>query len=107
NDELNTTPAYFDKYIVNTYDTAAVASLVRSPFSNATVFHPGKTDRVRKWTKPFISDPSVVIALLADTLDRRVTLIQNEPVRTWKTLYSVPADSVYKVMMQDSDNFIA
>lgn len=107
NDVLTTTPAHFGKYIVNTYDTATLASLVRSPFSNTTIFRPGETDKIRKWTKPFISDPSVVIALLADTLDRHVTMIPDGPARTWNTLYSVPADSAYKVMMQDSDNFIA
>lgn len=104
---LTTRPAYFGAYVVNSYDTTELSSLVRSPFSNKTVFHPGRMDKIRKWTKPFISDSSVVVALLSDTLHRKVSLIRNPPVRSWTTLYSVPADSLYRVMMQDSDNFIA
>ena len=107
NDTLITRPVYFSTYVFNSYDTADLARLIRSPFSNKTVFYPGRTDKIRKWTKPFISDSSVVLALLADTLGRKVTPVQDPTVRSWKTLYSVPADSVYKVMMEDSDNFIA
>src|SRR5690606_8485234 len=96
NDTLITRPVYFSTYIFNSYDTADLARLIRSPFSNKTVFYPGRTDKIRKWTKPFISDSSVVLALLADTLGRKVTPVQDPTVRSWKTLYSVPADSVYK-----------
>lgn len=107
NDSLRIKPAYFSKYVINTYDTIDLSKLIRSPFSNKTVFHPGKLDKVRKWTKPFLSDATVIIALLSDTLARKVTLVQDGAPRSWTTLYSVPVDSVYKVMMQASDNFIA
>lgn len=107
NSSLTAKPEYFGEYIVNSYDTTEVSTLVRSPFSNRTIFHPGSTDKIRKWTKPFISDSSVVVSLLCDTLHREVTLLHDRNVRPWATLYSVPADSLYKVMMQDSDNFIA
>lgn len=107
NANLSVRPEYFGDYIVNSHDTTEVSGLIRSPFSNSTVFHPGRTDKIRKWTKPFISDSSVVVALLRDTLHREVTMVRDKQGRQWTTLYSVPADSLYKVMMQDSDNFIA
>jgi len=107
NASLSVRPEYFSDYIVHSHDTTDVSSLIRSPFSNYTVFHPGRTDKIRKWTKPFISDSSVVVALLSDTLGREVRTLHDKKARQWKTLYSMPADSLYRVMMQDSDNFIA
>lgn len=107
NGKLKTRPAHFEKFIVFSNDTAESSTLVRSPYSNETRFTPGRNDRIRDWTKPFITDASMVAQLLSDTLHRKVTVIDNPPVSVWQTLYSVPADSLYRVMMQDSDNFIA
>jgi D-alanyl-D-alanine carboxypeptidase/D-alanyl-D-alanine-endopeptidase (penicillin-binding protein 4) len=107
NDSILARPRYFSSFLLKTTDTLTLSKLVRSPFSNQTIFYPGKTDKVRKWTKPFITDSSVIINLLTDTLRRKVTLVHDPPVSSWTTLFSVPADSLYRVMMQDSDNFVA
>lgn len=107
NGKLKTRPRHFEKFIVMSGDTADRSMLIRSPYSNVTRFTPGRHDRIRDWTKPFITDSSMVVQLLSDTLHRKVTLVHNPPVSAWQTLYSVPADSLYRVMMQDSDNFIA
>ncbi len=107
NGKLQTRPSYFEKFIMLSGDTAESSTLIRSPYSNEARFTPGSNDRIRKWTKPFITDASMVVRLLADTLHRNVTLLRDPPVEAWQTLYSVPADSLYRVMMQDSDNFIA
>jgi D-alanyl-D-alanine carboxypeptidase/D-alanyl-D-alanine-endopeptidase (penicillin-binding protein 4) len=107
NGKLKTKPSYFEKFIVLSRDTAESSTLIRSPYSNETRFTPGKDDRIRNWIKPFITDASMVVQLLSDTLHRDVALIHDPPVALWQTLYSVHADSLYRVMMQDSDNFIA
>jgi D-alanyl-D-alanine carboxypeptidase/D-alanyl-D-alanine-endopeptidase (penicillin-binding protein 4) len=107
NGKLTTKPSYFEKFVVPSGDTAETSSLIRSPYSNEVRFTPGRNDRIRNWTKPFITDASMVVQLLSDTLNRPVTFVQQTPATTWQTIYSVPADSLYKVMMQDSDNFIA
>ena len=44
--------------------------------------------------------------LLEDTLNREITLLE-KPISNYKTLYSLPVDSVYKNMLQESDNFLA
>src|SRR5690606_24178915 len=58
---------------------------------------------------PFKYSSELVAALLSDTLQRPVTLLQYVPkgVKPTKTLYSIPADSMYQRMLQVSDNFIA
>lgn len=60
-------------------------------------------------TVPFRSSPELIVELLSDTLHRPVRLIDLEyvPVRRVYTL-SVPlTDTIYRKLMQDSDNFIA
>jgi D-alanyl-D-alanine carboxypeptidase/D-alanyl-D-alanine-endopeptidase (penicillin-binding protein 4) len=51
--------------------------------------------------------PDLTARLLSDTLGRTVTTINALPKSAAATFYNTPADSVYKVMMQESDNFIA
>lgn len=107
NGKLSTKPSFFERFIVLSGDTAESSSLIRSPYSNETKFTPGRHDRIRNWTKPFITDASMVAQLLSDTLHRPVTVIKHAPFTSSQVVYSVPADSLYRVMMQDSDNFIA
>jgi serine-type D-Ala-D-Ala carboxypeptidase/endopeptidase (penicillin-binding protein 4) len=45
--------------------------------------------------------------LLSDTVKKKVSVIKKPLHGEIKTLYSMPADSLYKEMMQESDNFIA
>ena len=77
----------------------------RQPFSNRVTLKQGKMKPVR-WELPIRCSDSLLVRLLADTLQRPVYLgrLPNQP---GKVLKSVPADSVYKVMMQESDNFMA
>lgn len=56
---------------------------------------------------PFHVNPMLIAQLLQDTLHRPVTLVNNPFDTSAHTLHSIPSDSLYKVMMQESDNFIA
>jgi D-alanyl-D-alanine carboxypeptidase/D-alanyl-D-alanine-endopeptidase (penicillin-binding protein 4) len=56
---------------------------------------------------PFNLDALYFCELLSDTLQREVRQVVRPVPRGASVLYSVPSDSLYKVMMQDSDNFIA
>ncbi len=75
--------------------------------SNAMTYTPGKTDRPRQWNVPFHCSDPLLVKLLGDTLKREVITISRKLPAHAKVLYSVKADSLYKVMMQTSDNFIA
>ena len=58
---------------------------------------------------PFITAPQIIADLLADTLGRPVQLIDlmNVTPEEAKTLNSPLPDTLYRRLMQDSDNFIA
>lgn len=56
---------------------------------------------------PFITSDSLTIKLLSDTLKRDVLQVYSSIPSNSKTLYSIPVDSLYKPLMQQSDNFIA
>lgn len=60
-------------------------------------------------TVPFRSSPELLIDLLSDTLHRPVQLIDLEhvPVRPVFTLSVALSDTIFKKLLQDSDNFIA
>ncbi len=60
-------------------------------------------------TLPFISTPQIVADLLTDTLKKEVKVLENDflPPPDAGTVYSILADSLYKLMMQESDNFVA
>ncbi len=59
---------------------------------------------------PFKTSSELTAKLLSDTLGKPVTLIPKPlslQYKDIKTIYSVAADSLYKEMLQESDNFIA
>lgn len=58
---------------------------------------------------PFHATPHFVVELLTDTLKRPVSLLEANmlPPANAKTLYSIKSDSLYALMMQESDNFVA
>lgn len=98
-------PFSFD---VSVADSVERSSVARDLGSNKITFHPGwNTKKLETWEVPFKTSAFVTSVLLSDTLKRKVSLIEDFPFDSAKTLYSVPADSLYKVMMQRSDNFIA
>ena len=73
--------------------------------SNDFTFLPGR--KADTLDIPFKVEASFIAELLSDTLKRNVTWISKPMVQGAQTIFSVPADSVYKVMMQESDNFLA
>lgn len=89
-------------------------SLTRTPYvlreqgSNRIDYFPGIQMRDMSWEVPFRTSPELITELLADTLKRPVSYLRkSNRLRDKKVLYSIPADSLYKVMMEESDNFIA
>ena len=81
--------------------------LIRGMDSNALSYVPGIKDSSFHWEIPFHYSHEFLIRLLADTLNKEVSLINAPLSPKARTLHSIPADSLYRVMMQESDNFIA
>lgn len=102
-------PAYFKKYFRLT-DSLERTQVIREIGTNRLDYAPGKNPaRPEVWEIPFRPTPAVVAELLADTLKKRVSLLPEKQL-DWKRaqlIYSVPSDSLYKTMMQESDNFIS
>ncbi len=104
---LTVSPSYFKKYFW-LGDSLTRANIVREIGSNRTDYSPGQPDEIRTWRIPFKTEPIVLSNLLEDTLKRSVIPVHYPlPKSAFKTLYSIHSDSLYRVMMQESDNFIA
>jgi len=95
-------------YSINPPSTKEKSQLRREVSSNDLGFIPGRVDRPREWVIPFHYSDALLVKILTDTLKREVRLISmNLPAGTTNLYSSVKVDSIYKVMMQESDNFIA
>lgn len=81
----------------------------RDRYSNKfTVTANGKT-RV-SLEVPFITSPTLLVKLLADTLHKNITILTDTTIREnipSRILYNRPADSMYVTMMNRSDNLFA
>lgn len=104
---LRVAPPQFS-YEITVADSVEESKILRDIGSNKLSFHPGKKlNRLTEWEMPFKTSVVTTATLLSDTLKKRVNIIKNPIWDSIRVLYSVPADSLYKVMMQRSDNFIA
>lgn len=105
--EVRVSPRYFTDFM--TYyppDTAAV-QISRSEFKNQIEFHQQPLEKEVEAKIPFVYSDSLLARLLSDTLKRPVEFLNSNVNSEFEVFYSQPVDSVYKIMMQQSDNFIA
>ena len=104
---LKVTPQSF-LYEITLADSTEQSKIIREIGSNKILFHPGKKHKkLEQWEIPYKTSTLVTAGLLSDTTKQKIDIIENASWIFSKTLYSIPADSLYKVMMQESDNFIA
>jgi serine-type D-Ala-D-Ala carboxypeptidase/endopeptidase (penicillin-binding protein 4) len=99
------TPKYLATKAVGKLKTPAAD--LRDRFSNRFFIDQSTAPSKFKAYIPFITSDSLTQKLLGDTLKRDVGITQVTQPTAVTTLYSIPADSIYKVLMQQSDNFIA
>ena len=105
---LRIAPAWF-KPLVKT-DTAAIAqgdAFVRDWRANNLTYYPRHARAAFSVEVPFITSPEMTVQLLADTLKRPVEWVRRPVPAQAQTLYGLPADTVYKRMLQVSDNLLA
>jgi D-alanyl-D-alanine carboxypeptidase/D-alanyl-D-alanine-endopeptidase (penicillin-binding protein 4) len=104
--DLIFTPLRFQSQLSKSTDARGDEKLIRALDSNHFTYFPGKSNR-SNWFIPFRYSDSLLVKLLSDTLRREVVLIDKSLNSEAKILKTVPLDSVLRVMMHDSDNFIA
>src|SRR6267154_1429228 len=80
--------------------------IIRGIDSNELIYFPGK-NKSTSFTIPFRTSSDLFADLLGDTLHRRVEEITRPFPQNSSVLKSIPLDSLYRVLLQDSDNFIA
>ncbi|MDX1629905.1 MAG: D-alanyl-D-alanine carboxypeptidase, partial [Fulvivirga sp.] len=98
---------YFQPYFTLGDSITVESRFIRSQESNLVIYEPSLTADAFSVDLPFRTDKYTIAALLADTLNKPVEIIHQALPETYQTLPGIPADSAYKVMMQQSDNFIA
>ena len=99
-------PPYFKNYL-KFEGKEEKAKVIRRLESNEFVFHPNFTQNEFKADVPFKASGELTATLLTDTLKKMVRLVAKPLSKSALTLYSTPVDTLYKVMMQESDNLIA
>lgn len=107
-DSLHVYPEYFARHY-RKGPSRPRRRVERELYSNDFVFSPDDTlaSGRKEWDLPMKIDQQLIVEMLADTINKFVTPISKALPANTKTLYSVPVDSLYRVLMQDSDNFIA
>lgn len=107
------TPRYFRKYFSIGEEVKERNTAIRQLNSNTFCFYWGKRKTTTKtWDVPIKVDNDLTVLLLRDTLKKAITPLRYNAfdslkLMSAKTFYSIPTDSLYSELMQESDNFIA
>jgi len=107
NDSLKIMPSLFSPYLIKSNEIKNRAQVVRYKDSNHVTFFQGKEKLTDTLNIPYRYNDELLGDLLTDTLKRKVTIVSITKPSVTNVLYSIPSDSVYRELMEDSDNFIA
>lgn len=103
--DIHTTPRWFSNMVVVAPGTQSPQAKRALDSNEIIVSMQPKTNAT--WEMPFRVSDDLVAELLADTLKKTVEPISLPMPRSASVFHSIPLDSIYKVMMQESDNFLA
>jgi serine-type D-Ala-D-Ala carboxypeptidase/endopeptidase (penicillin-binding protein 4) len=108
NEEEPVKPRFFEKYIRNLGWDEGQVELVKRDYKSNDIFYVPKSDTVRQERNiPFKYERDLFLEMLSDTLGREVKSTSYNDIQFTETLYSTPADTLYRRMMLVSDNFVA
>ena len=108
NDSMQIKPAYLKKYLkCDTLYRPAKFRVKRDPLSNTFVYPFMALPPNFKQEVPWKVNAELTAGLLQDTLKQPVSVVHILMPANAKTIYNTNADSVYRRMLQPSDNFIA
>ncbi|UJH67780.1 D-alanyl-D-alanine carboxypeptidase/D-alanyl-D-alanine-endopeptidase [Allomuricauda sp. SCSIO 65647] len=98
-DSLNVSPPFFaDNVVPLDYPVQ------REEYKNTFYFNTTRKDTV---AIPFLIDSTLVRSLLENVLQKKVSLINEMPQAEKKVVYGISRDSICRMMMLESDNFLA
>ncbi|MBL7873321.1 MAG: D-alanyl-D-alanine carboxypeptidase [Cyclobacteriaceae bacterium] len=99
-------PRFFMQHFTVATDPHKREEIIRDLDNNQLTFFPGAAQN-KRWEVPYHYSSDLIADLLSDTLQREVKEIYLPLPWDAQALKSVPMDSLYSEMMQESDNFIA
>jgi D-alanyl-D-alanine carboxypeptidase/D-alanyl-D-alanine-endopeptidase (penicillin-binding protein 4) len=106
--QLQTKPARFKQFLTLDNNYKPNSYRVKRNFLNNTLLYPSTPTPVGfKQDVPWQTSNNLTIELLQDTLKKAVGLLNMPLPADAKIIYNTNADSVYRLMLQTSDNFIA
>ena len=105
NEKISTKPSFFEEHLVIANEQHPEEEVIRAIDDNQLTYYPGKR-KMKTQEVPFHFSGDLVADLLSDTLKRQVEFL-HLPFQKGTVLKSIPLDSALRVMMQDSDNFMA
>lgn len=102
-------PGIFQDSLRPSTSTENFRGVRRDMVSNKLRYTPNIVQQSSAQQVPFKYSSQLLVNVLQDTLEKEVVLLQDPRFKfsNPSTLYSIPVDSIYKRMMEESDNFIA
>ena len=101
-------PAYFNAFLKCDSSITTGRFSVKRDFLTNTFYYPAVPPPANfRQEIPWKTSSAVTIKLLSDTMKKEVTEIHLPVDANAKTIYNANADTVYRHMLQPSDNFIA
>ena len=108
NGALQITPTYLSQYLKCDSSYKPSAYKVQREFLNNTFIYPAMNIPADyRQEIPWKTSTNLALALLQDTLKKEVAEVHLPLTDSAKIIYDANADTVYKHMLQPSDNFIA
>ncbi|HSJ11064.1 MAG TPA: D-alanyl-D-alanine carboxypeptidase, partial [Gillisia sp.] len=103
------TPQIFRDSVKLNNNMESFRGVRREMLSNNFKYSPGQVQRSAPQQVPFKYSTQLLVNILKDTLQKEIVVLNDPGIEFLnpKTLYSIPVDSIYKRMMEVSDNFIA
>ena len=106
--KIYSSPPYFDTLLVENKTDRDMPSLSRKRTENIFLYQPW-LDSFELKEIPFIYSPELVASLLSDTLKREVRYLPYHQLSSGErlTFQQTTADTLYQLLMHQSDNFVA
>ena len=106
--KLQVKPAYLNRFLKCDSDFKPNRFQVKRDFLSNTLTYPATPAPLNYQQQiPLKTSSDLTIALLEDTLKKDIKKINLHLSHSAKTIYNANADSVYRHMLQQSDNFMA
>lgn len=108
-EDLNIMPEIFKDSIHFLKEDSANPGIKRNISDNSFSISAQGLKKVSTREVPFKYSDRTLLELLKDTLKKDISITHKLPLKTElkQTFYSIPSDSLYKRMLEESDNFIA